>query len=79
MRQNGRKRGKFPRFEANVSRPLQILHAKVWLSWPPKCGRKNIAKHLLPSGHQKVGSAEITVDDLGFFQEINVPPHWDNG
>jgi hypothetical protein len=35
---------------------------------------KNIAQHPLPAGDQEFGTAELAVNNLGFFQEINRPP-----
>ncbi len=39
-----------------------------------KLNGENIPENPLPSGHEKGRAAEYTMDDLGFFQEIDVPP-----
>jgi hypothetical protein len=39
-----------------------------------KLSRENVPENPFPPSHKEGGSAEFTMDDLGFFQEIDVPP-----
>jgi hypothetical protein len=38
-----------------------------------KLSRENVPENPFPSSHEERRAAEFTVDDLRFFQEINVP------
>jgi hypothetical protein len=36
--------------------------------------RENVSEYSFPSNYQQRGATELAVNDLGFFQKIDVPP-----